>query len=232
MLPASGAREERADRDVARVGRRRRARAPAAHRHDGRSFAGRRGHPAQVGRHAGLPDPLAGPDHGERRNRERILRDRRIEPEVGADVRQASRERHRGQLHPPLVVDDRLVGQVEHRVGRELSDRGGERMHRVGLAAADRNVAELQPMVAVELLRPSHHQRAEDLVTGIARDLEAPSRDRRIVLAVDERDDPHRFHPELHPTTPASAGPSFFRAYVDTPSSAASTMRDLLEMRT
>ena len=59
-----------------------------------------------------LADALAGADHGERRQLERVER-RRVEAEVGADVRQAEREEARREREPQLRRQHRLVGEVD-----------------------------------------------------------------------------------------------------------------------
>ena len=68
--------------------------------------------PRDVPGHRGLADALAGADHGERRQLERVER-RRVETEVGADVRQAEREEARREREPQLRRQHRLVGQVD-----------------------------------------------------------------------------------------------------------------------
>ena len=70
-----------------------------------------------------LPDALAGPGHGDRRLRDRRAL-RRLEAEVGADVRNPEREdaaREREALRRP---EHRLVGEVDDDVGRVACDRG------------------------------------------------------------------------------------------------------------
>ncbi len=131
--------------------------------------------------HGGLADPLADPDHRERRNPDR-LEHRRHEPEVRADVRQPERERPRGPEHPLARPEHRLVGQVDdyiyiyihlHRV-----ERSDER-HAIVLAAA-------------KLLRPTDEKRRDDVVRQLG---ERVAHDRRVVLAVDEHERP-RGHEE------------------------------------
>ena len=59
-----------------------------------------------------LPDALAGADHGDRRQLER-LQLRRVEAEVGADVRETRRERARRPLEPLDRAEHGLVGEVD-----------------------------------------------------------------------------------------------------------------------
>src|SRR5437660_12294789 len=63
--------------------------------------------------YGGLPYPLAGPDHRQRRPRKwRVLR--RLEPEVGALVAQPGRKR--------TAREPKAVRRREHRLVREVDD--------------------------------------------------------------------------------------------------------------
>ena len=77
-----------------------------------------------MSRHRGLPDPLAQADHRERRSLDRIER-RRVEAEVGSDVRQPEREHARGPEHPLARPEYRLVGEVDNEIRLD----GVERVH-------------------------------------------------------------------------------------------------------
>jgi hypothetical protein len=119
-----------------------------------------------------LADALAGADHRHRRQLERVER-RRVEAEVGADVRQAEREEARREREPQLRRQDRLVGEVDDdlRVARMLDDR-----HAVGRLAA-------------QLLGAADEDHADELVREL---VERLAHDIRVVLAVDDGDRPHR----------------------------------------
>ena len=119
--------------------------------------------------HGGLADPLAETDHRERRRLDGLER-RRLEAEVGADVRQPERQRARSPEHPLPRAEHRLVGEVDHEIY----------LHRV--ERLDERDAVVLP--ALELLRPADEQRSDDLVRKIR---ERVAHDRRVVLAVDER---------------------------------------------
>ena len=143
----------------------------AAHRHDDDTAVA--GEDARnVPRHRGLPDPLAQADHGERRRPDRIER-RRIEAEVGADVRQPERERARRPEHALSRPQHRLVGEVDHEIRLDRV----ERVHQ-------RNAV---VVVTPQLLRPADEQRADDVVRER---LERIAHDRRVVLAVDQDERP------------------------------------------
>ena len=158
--------ERRRGLDELRLGR------PAtAHRHDDDPAVARE-HARDVSRHRRLPDPLAEADHGERRRRYRLER-RRVEAEVGADVRQPERECARGPEHPLPRPEHRLVGEVDHEIRLDRVERVDER-HAV-------------VVVAAQLLGPAHQQRAEHV---IRQRLERIAHDRRVVLPVDQDDGP------------------------------------------
>ena len=86
-------------------------RTAAAHRDDDDAPVARE-EASQVRGDRGLPDPLPGPDHRDRRQLER-LELRRVEPEIGADVREPGRERPRRPLEPLERAEHGLVRQVD-----------------------------------------------------------------------------------------------------------------------
>ena len=146
-------------------------RSAAAHRHDDdATVAGEDA--GDVARHRGLPDPLAQADHRERRSLDRIER-RRVEAEVGADVRQPEGERARCPEHALARPEHGLVGEVDHEIRLDRVERVDER-HAV-------------VVVAAQLLRPADQQRADDVVR---QRLERIAHDRRIVLTVDQDERP------------------------------------------
>ena len=120
----------------------------------------------------GLADTLAGADDGDRRQLERVKR-RRVEAEVGADVRQPEREEPRGEREPKLRRQHRLVGEIDDDLGvaRLLDDR-----HAV-LGLAPQLLGATDEHDADELVRQLGERRAHDV---------------RVVLAVDDRDCSHR----------------------------------------
>ena len=92
MPPRTGKREELVERRR-RLNQLRLRRAATPHRDDD-DLALAREQPRDVPGDGRLPDAFAGPDHGDRRQLERMER-RRVEAEVGADVRQPEREEAR-----------------------------------------------------------------------------------------------------------------------------------------
>ena len=123
--------------------------------------------------HGRLPDPLAQADHGKRRCRERLER-RRLEAKVGADVRQAERERTRCPQHPLPRPQHRLVGEVDHEIRRH------------GVEGVDEGDAVV--LASPDLLRPADEERPDDLV-GKRR--KRVPHDRRVVLSVDQDKSSH-----------------------------------------
>ena len=147
-------------------------RAAAAHRDDDHPPVARE-EARQVGGDRGLPDALAGADHRDRRQLERLER-RWVEPEVGADVGQPGGQRPRRPLEPLDRPEHRLVGQVDHHLGRREPV---DKWHAVvGVTFA-------------ELLGTPHEDRSLPVV---GERLESIAHDRRVMLPVDERDGPHR----------------------------------------
>ena len=158
------------------------------------TVAPRRGEaPGDVARDGRLADPLAGADHGERRDVDDGRR-RRVEAEVGALVGDAEREDAAREREPLRRAEHRLVGEVEDDVGLMALDRdldGGLERHAV---AVD---------VAAELLGAADEHGRDDEIVDL---LERRADDGRIVLAVDDRD--HAPHPRV--VTSASMRPVYF----------------------
>ena len=143
--------------------------APSPRRATSRSSAQQ---PRGVAGDAGLADALARPDDPDRGQRER-LEPRRLEAEVGADVRRSRAASTRLARREPLPRPEHgLVGEVEDEVrpirAERLVEVVGER-HAVVLAAA-------------QLLRPAEHDRADHVVRKLR---ERVAHDGRVVLAVD-----------------------------------------------
>ena len=128
--------------------------------------------PREMSGDRGLPDPLTGPDHGDRRQVERMER-RWIEPEVGSDVRHPQGEEARREREPGLRVEHRLVREVDddRRVAGLLDDR-------------DAVVGRL-----TQLLRAADQDHADELVRQLGKRV---AHDVRVVLSVDDRDRLHR----------------------------------------
>ena len=149
--------------------------AAAAHRDDDElPVAGE--HARELARERRLPDPLAGADHGQRRQRERLVA-RRLEVEVRPEVAKAERERAARQLEPPLRREHRLVGEVddELRLVRESRIEILDQRHAVVFPAA-------------QLLHTSDEHRSDELVRQL---VERGAHDVGIVLAVDDGHGPH-----------------------------------------
>ena len=100
---------------------------PSAHRHDDRFEPQGGRDPRRLARHGRLAGPLPRADDRDGRDGERRLLDRRVEPEVRAEVGHPLREGDRGDLHPLAVAEDRLVRQIEDRLRVELVDRLADR---------------------------------------------------------------------------------------------------------
>jgi hypothetical protein len=125
-----------------------------------------------------LPDALARPDHGQRRDAERLER-RRVEAEVRALVGNPACEREARKQHARARVEDGLPREIHDDVGPVLVERG--------LEVAQHGDAVL--VVAAQLLRPSDQHGRRELVRELGQRV---PHDRRVVLAVDHRDRPHR----------------------------------------
>ena len=167
-MPAGAGEREQVVERRRRLDELRLRRPASAHRDDDDAAVGGED-TRDVARHRGLPDPLPEADHGERRRPDRLER-RRVEAEVGADVRQPERERPRRPEHPLPRPEHRLVGEVDHEVHLDRVERVDERDAVVVVTRR-------------ELLRPADEQRADDVVR---KRLERIAHDRRVVLAVDE----------------------------------------------
>ena len=109
-------------------------RAAAAHRDDDDAAVARE-QSRDVARDGRLPDALAGADDGDRRQLERMER-RRVEAEVGADVRKPEREEARGEREPQLRRQHRLVGEVDDDLRRRPAPRRSARRSRARRAAS------------------------------------------------------------------------------------------------
>ena len=120
-----------------------------------------------------LPDALAGADDPDRRQLER-LECRRVEAKVGADIREAERERSAREPKP--------VGRPEHGLVGEVDDDLGVVLQRSGQRVDERDAVVL---AAAQLLAPADEVSRDELV----RQLLEGVRDRReVVLAVDDRE--------------------------------------------
>src|SRR5439155_12574671 len=107
-------------------------------------------------------------DHRERRHLDR-MEDRRVEAEVGSDVRQTGREHPGGEQQPLAWPEDWLVRQVDNELRpREPFLQRLEQRHADVVRAA-------------QLLRPAGEPRTDDLVWQLG---ERVPHDRRVVLPV------------------------------------------------
>ncbi len=165
-------------------------RASPTHRHD---------HDAPVGGERAchvpgdrrLADALPGADDGERGNGHG-LEPGRVEAEVGALVGHAERQRAGDQAEALGRAQHRLVGEVEHELGRMRGDCSLE-------AGGERDAVVL---TAAELLGASHEHGSDDLVRQLG---ERVAHDVGVVLAVDQG---HRSH--LRDLTSESIRPVYF----------------------
>jgi hypothetical protein len=163
----------------------------AAHRDDHglQTTAGRQ--PRGGSGDRGLARPFPGSDHRERRHAERRALLGWIEPEVGTDVRNALGEGHGHEFHPLAIAEDRLVGEIQDDVRRELGDRGPQGTHPF-LGDDENGNAEVGRIVArAKLLGPAHEQRGHDLVAAHSRRLERGAGHGRVVLPVHEGERSH-----------------------------------------
>ncbi len=184
--------EQRLERDRAGLGDLGFGRTAPAHRDDDRIEPVRRGHARGLARNGGLARSLPDPDHRDRRDGERSLVDRRVEPEVGTEVGDAPGQRHGGDLHPLAVPEHGFVRQVEDPLGGELVDRAGERRrHRTVRDRTAQRDPEVERGRRVELLAAAREQRRDRIEPAPAQLVDRPARDGRVVLTVDEDDDLH-----------------------------------------
>ena len=100
------------------------------------------------------------------------------------------RERPRRELHPEVAADHRLVGEVEHAVGADVVQRGGECLAEIGpLGTKQADAAQVEHPVRPQLLRPARKEGRDDRHPGLLGGLERPPGHRRVVLTVDECED-------------------------------------------
>ena len=118
---------QRLERDRASVGDLGFGRPAPAHRDDDRIEPVGPGHARGLARDGGLARSLTDPDDRDRRDGERSLVDRRVEPEVRTEVGDSPCQGDGRDLHPLPVPEHGFVRQVEDRLGGELVDRAGER---------------------------------------------------------------------------------------------------------
>ena len=122
-----------------------------------------------------LADPLPGPEYRERRNlAERQIRGR-LELEVRPDVRLSESQCAARPEHPLARAEDRLVREVDDRLGGLRVLERVEQRHAVLLPTA-------------ELLRAAEEDRSHEVERQLG---ERVAHDVRVVLAVDERDRLH-----------------------------------------
>jgi hypothetical protein len=172
--------ERRRDLDHLRLGR-----SAAPHRDDD-DIAVAREQPGEVARDGGLPDPLAGADHRQRRQRERLERGR-VEAEVRSHVRDAGRQRPRREREALLRPEHGLVGQVDDDVGPMLGNR------RLEVGAHEQPVL----LAAAELLLAAGEHGGDEVVGQLG---ERVANDRRVVLPVDHGDRPGQLRDESSPS--------------------------------
>jgi hypothetical protein len=163
----------------------------ATHRHDdGRQSM--LAQPArQIRRHRGLPDALAGAEHGDRRAMRHALVARRPEFEIGAAVG-GTRGQRRSRIREALrVAGDRLVGEIDDDLRPVLAQAAldAPQQHRL----VDDGDAELGERVGgFQLLGPAQEHRRDELQAVVAsQHVEGVADHGRIVLAVDESQSPH-----------------------------------------
>ncbi len=140
-----------------------------------------------------LPNALAGADDSERGQRERLER-RRLEAEVGAHVRQPSREHAARQPEPLRRPEHGLVREVDDDLGSVVVERAvelGRKRHAVVGTLA-------------ELLRPAEQVRRDEVVGEL---LERSAHHGGVVLSVDEGQSALRHEREV---TSSSIRPVYF----------------------
>ena len=122
---------------------------------------------------------------------------RRAQLEVGALVDEPGRQRVRGQPHPPLLAQHRLVGQVEHPVG--AVPRGGVRIEPAASPVSRSSGTPKSGSPASFSVPP----RSSAATTSQSADAccEGRAHHRRVVLAVDQGQ-----HPRAHQWLPRSGG--------------------------
>ena len=150
--------------------------ATAAHRDDD-EVEGLRQEPRRVAGDRGLPHPLPGPDHRERRKRERLVV-RRPKREVSALVGDPVSEDPAREAEPLLRPEHGLVREVDRDPRLEARERLVERV----------DDGDAVVVVAAQLLGPADQERPDDVIREL---LERVPDHGRIVLAVDQRERPH-----------------------------------------
>ena len=159
-----------------RLGDNRLPRTSASHRHD--DYLAVAGEDARdVAGDRRLADPLTRSNDGEGRELERFERDR-VQPEVGAEIRETGCERAARELEAPGWIEDGLVGEVDNCFRPRCFDSLLE-----GLVQRDAVI-----LVAAQLFRSAYEHRAENLVRDGD---ERNANDIRVVLPVDQRQCPH-----------------------------------------
>ena len=143
-----------------------------------------------MGRHRGLARALARADHGHRRLGRDPRARGRVEPKVGTLVGHAVHQRDRHQVHANAQVDDGLVREVEHQLGREPGHRRGHRLLRGG--ADDERHTDVEAAVERDLLATAEEGGADD---GAARNsgrdvLDGGAHDGGVVLTIHENESP------------------------------------------
>jgi hypothetical protein len=143
-----------------------------------------------MSRHRGLARALARADHRHRRLGRNLRAGRRLEAEVGTLVGHTVQQGDRNQVHAHAQVDDRLVRQVEHQLGREPGHRRGHGL--LGGASDDQWDTDLEAAVERDLLATAEEGGADDDATrNSGRDvLDRGAHNGGVVLTVDENESP------------------------------------------
>ena len=114
---------------------------------------------------------------------------RRREGEVRTAVRDARSQRDARQTEAVCRRDHRLIGQIDDRIRLVALDARRRAPPSAVSAATIGTPYVSSPRLEIDLLGPAEERRGHDLVLG--RELvQSESHDRRVVLAVDESDDP------------------------------------------
>src|SRR5215208_1353331 len=142
----------------------------------------------QVARDRRLPNPLARPDHGQRRLGRDGTKIRGLQFEVATEVARPGVEGERGYLHPLSVADYGLVGEVDDNVDLVVGERllySGD-----GVCALDERDAVVRAIPY--LLRAPEEGRCHTFGSqGLMHALHSVDHDGRIVLAIDQEQRPH-----------------------------------------
>jgi hypothetical protein len=192
MLPPADPFDQGVDGHRAGLGDLGLGRSAPAHGHDHRVQAGLLGHTGGLPGDGRLAGPLSRADHRDGRHRQGLRPHGRIEPEVRAEIWHAAGQRYGDQLHPLSVPQHGLVGQVEHGLRPHVVERPLERpVPLEGGLRDDRRQAQVRRAVGGDLLRAADEQGRERFVAHAPRGLDAPARDRRVVLAVHQDQHSH-----------------------------------------